>query len=168
MEAIFTRRSVRRYKDKSVEKEKIDRLLRAAMQAPSAGNQCPWEFIVVQDKERLAKLSMTSPYAKLCKEAPLVFVLLSNMKNLRFPEHWEQDMGAATENILLEAVHLNLGSVWLGVAPAIDRIKYLCELFELPEHIQPYCLISIGYPLDEKSNYFIDRYNEMKVHYEKF
>lgn len=168
MEAIFTRRSVRRYQNKSVEVEKIEKLLRAAMQAPSAGNQRPWEFIVVQDKDRLAKLAMTSPYAKVCADAPLVLVLLGNMENMKFPEHWEQDLGAATQNILLEAVHLNLGAVWLGVAPAVDRVKYLSELFSLPEHIQPYCLISLGYPLDEKANHFIDRYDCTKVHNEKF
>ena len=106
MNAIYIRRSVRSYKEQIVEKEKIDKLLRAAMQAPSAGNQQPWEFIVVQNKNTLEKLSHLSPYAKPVARAPLALVLLANMEGLRFPENWEQDMSAATQNILLEAVEL--------------------------------------------------------------
>lgn len=117
MDAIFNRRSIRKYKDKPVEKEKIEKLLRAAMQAPSAGNQQPWEFIVIQDKENLKKLSGMSPYSKLIMNAPLTFVLLGNKDKMKFPENWQQDMGASAENILLEAVELGLGAVWLGVAP---------------------------------------------------
>lgn len=168
MNAIFNRRSIRKYKNQPVEEEKIDRLLRAAMQAPSAGNQQPWEFIVVQDKENLKKLSNMSPYAKFVADAPLAFVLLANEERMKYPENWEQDMGAATENILLEAVELDLGGVWLGVAPLEDRVDYLKEMLGLPENIRPYCVIAIGYPVDGQENKFIDRYDETRVHFEKY
>ncbi len=111
MNEIFTRRSIRRYVDKPVEQEKIERLLKAAMQAPSAGSQRPWEFIVVQDKERLAQLAQASPYAGPTKDAPLAIVVLANRSALKFPENWQMDVSAATENMLLEAVHLDLGAV---------------------------------------------------------
>lgn len=168
MEAIYDRRSIRKYKDQPVEKEKIEKLLRAAMQAPSAGNQQPWEFIVIQDKDNLKKLSGLSPYAKCIGEASLAIVLLANEKRMRFPENWEQDMGAATENILLEAVELDLGSVWLGVAPVEDRVEYISKMFDLEDHIKPYCAISIGYPADGQQNEYVDRYDETRVHYENY
>ena len=168
MEVILTRRSVRKYKDQPIEKEKIDILLKAAMQAPSAGNQQPWEFIVVQERENLIKLSGMSPYSKLVKDAPLALVLLGNEERMKFSDNWQQDMGAATENILLQAVELKLGAVWLGAAPNEDRENYLKEKLDLPEHIRPFCIIAIGYPADGQGNKFIDRYDEKRVHYERY
>jgi len=168
MEVILTRRSVRKYKDQPIEKEKIDILLKAAMQAPSAGNQQPWEFIVVQERENLIKLSGMSPYSKLVKDAPLALVLLGNEERMKFSDNWQQDMGAATENILLQAVELKLGAVWLGAAPNEDRENYLKEMLDLPEHIRPFCIIAIGYPADGQGNKFIDRYDEKRVHYERY
>ncbi len=168
MEAIFIRRSIRKYKDQPVEKEKIEKLLRAAMQAPSAGNQQPWEFIVVQEKDNLKKLSKMSPYSKFIKDAPVAFVLIANEERMKFPEHWQQDMGAAAQNILLEAVELELGAVWVGVAPLEDRVNYVKNMFNLRETLKPYCVIALGYPAEGQENKFIDRYDETRVHFEKF
>jgi len=167
MDTIFFRRSIRNYKDKKVESEKIERLLRAAMQAPSAGNQQPWEFIVVQDKDNLKRLSNMSPYSKLISDAPLALVLLANKDRMKYPENWEQDMGAAAQNILLEAVELELGAVWLGVAPIEDRVKYIKDIFRLKENVSPYCVIAIGYP-DGQENKFIDRFDKTRIHYEEY
>lgn len=166
MQEIFIRRSVRTYKDIPVEREKIDKLLRAAMQAPSAGNQQPWEFIVVQNKDLLNKLSGISPYSKMVTKAPLAIVLLANKNNMRFSENWQQDMGAATENLLLEAAHLGLGGVWLGVAPVEDRMNAVKKIFNLPENIFPFAVVPIGYP--EAEQRFIDRYDASRVHYDKY
>ena len=74
MNSIFHRISVRKYQDKPVEKEKIEQILRAAMQAPSATNQQPWEFYVVSDKEKLEALSRVHPYAGMTKDAPTAIV----------------------------------------------------------------------------------------------
>lgn len=83
MDVIFKRRSIRRYKDQAVEDEKIEKLLRAAMQAPSAVNQQPWEFIVVRDKSILNKLAGLSPYSKMVADAPLAIVVLGNEERMR-------------------------------------------------------------------------------------
>ncbi|WP_432663867.1 nitroreductase family protein [Wukongibacter baidiensis] len=167
MDAIFKRRSIRKYESRTVEKEKIELLLKAAMQAPSAGNQQPWEFIVVQNKEMLKNLSMMSPYAGMVAEAPLAIVLLGNKDYMKYPENWEQDMGAATQNLLLQAVELDLGAVWLGVAPLEERMDYVNRLFNLSENIMPYCVVPIGYPKGQE-NKMIDRFDEERVHYEKY
>ncbi len=165
MESIFIRRSVRRYKEQKVEKEKIDKLLRAAMQAPSATNQQCWEFIVVEDKEKLKQLSNMTPYSKLIENAPLAIVVLGNEERMRCKEYWEQDLGASTQNILLEAVNLNLGSVWIGTAPLKDRMDYVSNIFNLKDNLKPFCIVSIGYPLDDNANKFIDRFDETRVQY---
>ncbi len=167
MKEIFERRSVRLYQDKKVEPEKIEKLLRAAMQAPSAGNQQGSEFLVVTEPSSLQKLSLMSPYSRLIEKAPVAIILLGNEKRLKFPENWEQDLGAAAENILLEAVHLDLGAVWLGVHPLQERINAVKEQFSLPEEYRPFAVIAAGYPKDQSANKFVDRWDEDRVHYEK-
>ena len=166
MKEIFNRRSIRQYLPQPVEKEKLERLLRAAMQAPSAGNQQPWEFIVIENQELLQKLALMSPYAAAIKNAPAVIVMLGNKSKMKFPENWQMDLSAAAQNILLEAVHLDLGAVWLGVAPLEERVHYVEELFKLPENIWPFGVIALGYPAGE--NKFIDRYDAERVHYNKY
>ncbi|TAH72871.1 MAG: nitroreductase family protein [Anaerolineaceae bacterium] len=168
MDVIFNRRSIRRYKKQAVEEEKIEKLLRAAMQAPSAANQQPWEFIVVQNKENLEKLAGISAYSKMVADAPLAIVLLGNEDRMRLQLHWEQDMAAAAQNILLEATHLGLGGVWLGVAPMQDRMDLISELYELKSRLRPFCVIPIGYPEEGQQHKLVDRYDPDKVHYEKF
>ncbi len=168
MEEIFTRRSIRRFEDRPVEKDKLDKLLRAAMQAPSAGNQRPWEFLVVENKETRGKLSHLSPYAGPCASAPVAIVLLANLGNLNFPDNWQQDMGAAAENLLLEAVHLGLGAVWMATSPEESREKYVRGLFGLPEQVRPFSVIAVGYPAEGQSNHFVERYEANRVHFEKY
>lgn len=166
MNEIFNRASVRVFKDAPVEKEKIEILLKAAMQAPSAGNQRPWEFIVVEDKKTLEQLSETDPYAKFVAKVPAAIVALGNTDEMRFPEHWEQDLGAACENILLEAVSQELGAVWLGVAPLKERMDHITKVFDLPDNIRPYSIIPFGYA---KRPYEVEeRYDADRVHFEKY
>lgn len=167
MKEIFNRRSIRKFTNQPVEPEKIDRLLRAAMQAPSAANQQPWEFIVVQEKDMLNRVSQTSPYAKPSAESAVTFVLLANENIIKVPTAWEQDLSAAAENLLLEAVHLGLGGVWFGVATVDSVVENVRRLFNLPNHIKPFALISVGYP-DSQKNEFVDRYKSEKVHHEKW
>ena len=166
MNEIFNRASVRVFKDAPVEKEKIEMLLKAAMQAPSAGNQRPWEFIVVEDKKTLEQLSETDPYAKFVAKVPAAIVALGNTDEMRFPEHWEQDLGAACENILLEAVSQDLDAVWLGVAPLKERMDHITKVFDLPDNIRPYAIIPFGYA---KRPYEVEeRYDAGRVHFEKY
>ncbi len=167
MDEIFRRRSIRKYQDRPVEKEKIDKLLRAAMQAPSAGNQQPWEFIVAEDEEIRNQLSLATPYSKPAAGAPVTLVLIANCKDLKHPTFWQQDMSAALQNILLEAVHLELGAVWMGIATNESAVKYLNDMYQFPEYIKPFALVSVGYP-DTQQNEFTDRYKPEKVHFEKW
>lgn len=166
MNEIFSRHSIRKYLDKPIESEKIQLLLRAAMQAPSGGNQQPWEFIVVTEKTMLESLSKTSSYSSPASRAPLCIVVLGNSDYMRFPELWTHDLGACCQNILLEAVHLELGAVWMSIEPTEDRILHIKTLFNLPDQIKPFALIAIGYSA-EKNNY-CDRFLSERIHYNAF
>lgn len=165
MESIYTRRSVRSYSDKYVDEDTVEKIIRAGMQAPSAGNQQPWEFIVVRQKGILEKLSLVSPYAKCVDKAPVALVLLINKEGLRFPEYAVQDMGACAQNILLETVTQGLGAVWIGIAPLKDREKAIGSVFGFSDNIQPFAIMPIGYPLNDDANHFTDRFDENKVTY---
>lgn len=166
MKEIFERVSVRQFKDIKVEDVKIEKLLRAGMAGPSAGNQQPWEFIVVENKQTLEKLAGMSPYSKCVAKAPLAIILLGNKDKMKFPENWQQDLGASTQNMLIEAVHLGLGAVWLGVAPLEDRMKYIKDMFNLGDNLQVYAVVPFGYPKNETKSE--DRYDVKKVHFESY
>ena len=166
MEEILKRRSVRDFLDKEVENEKIEQLLRAAMAAPTAANQREWEFIVVTDKTLIEKLSVSTPYSKPVAKAPLAIVMLGNFKKTIFPDCWQQDLGACAENILLDAVHLGLGGVWLAVAPSEDRMQAITDIFSLPEEVKPFSIIALGYPREDAATR--DRYEQDKVHYNSY
>src|SRR6056297_2569661 len=135
MEEIFERRSIRKYKDKEVEEEKIQKLLEAAVAAPSAGNEQPWHFIVIKDREKLDHLAEIHPYAKMLKEAPLAIAVCADLNKQRHQGFWVQDCSAATQNILLEAVSLDLGAVWIGAYPNQKREKVVSEALEVPNNI---------------------------------
>ncbi len=159
LEVIFTRRSIRSYTDEPVSEEEIRTLLEAGMSAPSARDRQPWHFIVVDRRERLNQIMEVHPYSKMLAEAPLAIVVCGDTEVS--PHYWQQDCSAATENILLAARALGLGSVWLGVYP--KRAEPIHKLFNLPAHIQPLCIIAIGHPAEEKGR--VDRYDEAKVHH---
>ena len=122
MNAIFKRSSVRQFTDEPVAIDDIERLMRAAMAAPSAGNQQPWEFYIARDETTRMALAATSPYAAPAKLAPCVIVACARTGGLRFAPCTPLDMSAAVENILLEAANIGLGAVWLGIAPDPDRM----------------------------------------------
>ena len=165
MNEIFIRRSVRHFTDETVENEKIEKLLRAAMQAPSAFNQRAWNFIVVRGKENLKKLAKYNIYASSLNNANLAIIVLGNIDKMISAEYWQQDLGAATQNIQLEAVSLGLGSVWLSTAPDKTKINYIKNLYNLEDNLLPYSVLAIGYPKKENANYFVDRYEENSIQY---
>jgi nitroreductase len=169
MSAIFERRSVRHFLPKPVEQEKIERILRAGFEAPSAHNRRPWEFVVVTAGEDLKAVAEMSPYAKMTAGAAAALVPCVNLEMAGEPDPdaggpwWVQDLSAATENILLQITEEGLGGVWLGWYPAMERIKAFTARFGLPAHIVPFSVIPLGYPAQIPGKK--DRYDPEKVHY---
>ena len=163
MNAIFQRISVRKYQPRPVEPEKIDHILRAAMAAPSAGNQQPWEFYVVRNPSVIQELSQCSPYAGCAANAPVVIVPFLKTDGLRFPELGEIDLAIAAENILLEITELGLGGVWLAVAPIQDRMEKANAALGIGDRLNAFALIPVGYPAEERPQQ--DRFDESRIHF---
>ncbi|WP_458452956.1 nitroreductase family protein [Methanobrevibacter sp.] len=162
MSLIFKRHSVRRFRDEKVPDEIIENLLKAGMQAPSAGNQQAWEFIVVSDDEDKLAISKMHQYAKPAEKASHLIVTLGNLNETRFDMMIEQDLGACNENILLQATHEGLGAVWLGFHPIEDRSLRLKEYLNIPDYCIPFSVICVGYPLGDSEVKL--RYDKDKIH----
>jgi nitroreductase len=161
IDVILKRRSIRKYSGKTVNKSDILLLLKAGMYAPSARNEQPWHFIVIDDRGILNRIREAHPYASMLSDAALA-ILVCGDENLELSKgYWPVDCAAATENILLSAHALGLGAVWLGVYPRQERQSAISEIFELPSHIQPFSLISIGHPAEEKG--VPDRFKEERI-----
>ena len=163
MNAIFKRTSIRRYLDKPVEQDKIEKLLRAACAAPSACNQQPWEFYVVRNKEVIVRLSESTPYTKMAKDAPIVIVPCFRKEGLIAPMYANIDLSAAVENLLLEATELGLGAVWCGVSPQENRMETVGKIINIDASLEPFAIVPVGYPLEEKQQQ--DRYEDNRIHY---
>ena len=163
MNEIFERVSIRKFQEREVEQKKIEQILKAAMAAPSAGNQQPWEFYVVQDPEKIEAFSKSHRYAGPAKHAPVVIVPCYRTQGLIFPELAQIDMAIATEHILLEAVSLDLGSVWLGIAPIRERMDKIAGILGLDESLEPFALVPLGYPAEERKQQ--DRFDKSRIHH---
>jgi nitroreductase len=167
IETIYARRSIRQYQDKTVEKEKLEILLKAAMAAPSAMNIKPWEFVVVTDSKILSEIRSSLMFGK--HNAPAAIVVCGNTSFFKLPiasRFWVQDCSAATENILLAAVELGLGTVWLGIHPIHNYKKRISKVLSLPENVTPLNVIYVGYPAEEKAPR--TQYNPERVHWQKY
>ena len=162
MNEIFHRISVRKYQDRPVEPEKLEQLLRAAMAAPSACNQQPWEFYVVRRKEKLAELATATPYTGFTAQAPAAIVA-AYREGCFAPDYAHIDMSAAMENMLLEADSLGLGGTWMGIAPIEDRMKTVESMLDIPEGLQAFAIYSVGYPAESRPQQ--DRWDPARVHW---
>lgn len=168
MNAIFKRRSIRKYTNEQVTDEQIEQILRAAMSAPSARNAQPWEFIVVKSKDTFAKIMQIHPYSSMLEEASVAIIVCGNEQReiVKGVGYWIQDCSASAQNILIQVAELGLGGVWLGVYPREPRINGLREIFDLPTHVIPLAIISIGYPAAEAVP--VEKFDKNKIHFEKW
>lgn len=163
MDSILKRRSIRKYKDIKVSNEIVEDLLKAAMAAPSAGNEQPWEFVVLRDKEIMKNITEIHPYSKMLLNSDVAIVVCGDEKKEVFKGYWVQDCSAATENILLAAQDMGLGAVWLGVYPIADRVEKIQEILGLPSSVVPLSIVPVGYPDEEKTPG--DRFDKTRIHY---
>ncbi len=163
MSLLLKRKSIREFTSEPVKDKDIKKMLVAAMQAPSANNQQPWEFIIVQDEKIKEQLSLASKGARMIKYAPLCIVVVMK-KTEKSPLMRPQDCSAATENILLEAVNQNLGAVWIGVYPLEERYTYINKLLNITNETA-FSMIAIGHPKNDREVSI--RYDESLVHYNK-
>lgn len=162
LEAIFTRRSVRNFTNIPISETDLHDLLKAGMQAPSAKNEQPWHFIVIDQQEILHKITEFHPHSKMLLDAPLAILVCSDRKLEKKRASWLQDCSAATENILLAAHAKGLGAVWLGIFPDSDRVSGMQTMLSLPKDIRPVALIAVGHPASQPEP--IDRFDPERIH----
>jgi nitroreductase len=167
LNTILKRRSIRRFTDQPLDNETIELLLKAAMAAPTAMNAQPWEFVVITEKAVMDKFRNALMFAKM--NAPAAICVLGSkrmQKNKAGEKFWVQDCSAATENILLAATSLGLGSVWVGVHPVTLFARQVENILNLPEGVTPLNLIYLGYPAEEKESR--SQYDEKRIHWGPF
>ena len=162
LDVLKTRRSIRKYLDKEVSDEIIEELLHAAMSGPSACNRRPWIFYVIKDQDKLNELRKASRFSNM--NAPLAIVVVGDLSRslpLQLKDFWIQDCSAATENILLRATDLGLGSLWCGIYPQKRPVERVKEILGITNSDIPLNIIYIGYGDEEKESR--DQYEKNRV-----
>ncbi|MDD3643540.1 MAG: nitroreductase family protein [Candidatus Krumholzibacteria bacterium] len=159
---IFRRRSIRRFAPGQIPEEALRTLLGAGMSAPSSNDRQPWEFVLVTERAHLDRLAEAHPHGKMLFEAAAA-IAVCGLPGIS-PDYWVQDCSAATENILVAAAALGLGSVWLGCHPRQERVAAVREILGIPASIGVLSLVALGRPAEAKEPR--DRYDEARVHRE--
>lgn len=161
MKTLFHRVSIRKYEDRPVEREKLIEILRAGMQAPSATNQQPWEFYVVENRAMIQALSRQAltPAA----QQRTVVIVAAYRKDCRVPIYAQVDMSIAMENIWLATDALGLGGVWIGTAPQEERMEAVEKIVGMPDTLRAFAVFPLGYPAETKTQE--NRFDESRIHW---
>ena len=134
------------------------------MAAPSAGNQQPWEFFVVTNREKLAELAQVHLYAGPAAGAPAAIVVAFRQEGCKWPQYAPSDLAASVENLWLATTALGLGGVWLGISPDPDRMEKVAAVLPLPEGLSAFAVFPLGYPEGEGGER-PDRFLPERVHH---
>ena len=165
MDAIFKRRSIRKYTGDKVPLETLRELIKAGMNAPSANNQQPWQFVIIDERRLLDEIPRFHPHAKMLVEAPAAILVCGDASRDK-SGYWVQDCSAAVENILLEIADRGLGGVWLGVYPREERVEGVRGLLGIPQAVVPFALIAVGHPAEARPPK--NEFHEDRVHYNRW
>lgn len=161
LDMITRRRSIRAFTGAPIDREKIEIALKAAMAAPSANNARPWNFVVVTEEATVQALCKAHPYAGFGVNAGAVILPFGRKDGYKW---FDQDMAAATENLLVALANLGLGATWCGIDA--DRDLAIRPLVGLPEDQFAFALIPVGIPAEEKPPR--TQYEESRVHWERY
>jgi len=162
IEAILTRRSIRKYTGDPVPEELLRSVIEASMYAPSAGNEQPWHFVVIDDRALLDRIPSFHPHSLMLREANVAVLVCGDLDLEKHAGYWVQDCAAATLNLLLAAHAKGLAGVWVGVHPREDRVEGFRKLLNIPERVIPFSLIPLGYPAEQKQ--MPQRFNRERMH----
>ena len=166
LSAILSRRSIRKFTKETVSDQVLTELLEVAMSAPSAGNEQPWHFIVIRDRQILDDIPKYHPYSHSLRETSVAIMVCGDIKLEQYEGCMVQDLSAATENILIAVQAKGLGAVWLGLHPVKERIDGVRQLLNIPRDVIPLCVIPIGYPAEQKPP--ANRYDKSRIHHDKW
>jgi len=162
----MTRRSFRQFNDTPVTDEQIKILLEAAMNAPSAGDGRPWQFVVVTNREKLDAIAdKVDEGNQMFKQAQAAIVLLGNEAKQGFPGFYPQDCSCAAQNLQLAAHDMGLGTVWIALWSVKPRIDGLKEVVTLSDNLEPFAIFPLGVPTENLQPEY--RYDASLVSWEK-
>jgi nitroreductase len=165
LEVIFSRRSIRKYQERKVERETLVQLLQAGMAAPTAANAQPWEFVVVDEPEGLENLRGCLPFGQYNNPAAIVVCGNPDIANNSVGKmYWVQDCSAAIENILIAAAGMGLGGVWIGIYPVESRVEAVRKALNMPAGVTPLGAVYLGVPAEQKEAR--TQYDEHRVHWQ--
>lgn len=167
IDTIYDRRSIRKYLDKPVNPDIVQEILRAAMHAPSGYNRQPWHFVVFDNKDTIKTVKEMHPYASSLETAPVCIMVCGDTEKELAKGFYQVDCSAAIENMLLAAKALGLGTCWMGIYPWEETMAAFREKFNLPQNVEPFALIALGYAEKELQRPS-DRVDESKIHYNKW
>ena len=160
LEAIYHRRSVRRFLPEALTEETVTALLKAACAAPSAHHLRPWRFVVVDSQEKMRGMLDIHSHMEMLRTAPTAIIVCGD--STVSPDFWPDDCAAATENMVIAAEILGLGSFWCAVYPRVERMEEFVQLFSLPEGIKPYSVLAVGKPAEPKIQ--AERFKQELIH----
>jgi len=158
MDSILARRSIRKYVDKKISEDDINKMIKAGMNAPSARNMKTSEFVVIKDRSILDAIVDKNPHASMLKEANLAIAVCGK----ELSEFWHSDLAASTQNILIKATELGIGSCWIGIYPIDQKEEDMKEVLNVPSDVRVFSVISLGYPNEQKD--MNNRFDEEKIH----
>ena len=156
LDIIKTRRSVREFSPKAINKDDLLQLVEAGFMAPTARAQQSAAFVIIDDKKIIADLVTVSPGARVLANAQAVIaVFCPDVNKLLTKEMVMEDLGAVTENILLAATSLKIGSCWIGIAPIAERMVKAEKILNLPKGAFIFSLVALGYPLNPEKAFYV-------------
>jgi len=150
---IKNRSSIRKYKEQEIEKDKIEKLIKAALLSPSSKANYPCKFIFVSDKELLAKLSKSKPHGSAFLENALLGIVV--IADPAKSDVWVEDASIATTFILLAAEALRLGACWIQIrkrkySEIVDSEEYIRDILSIPDNQRVLTMVAVGYPDETK------------------
>lgn len=166
---FLSRRTIRKFKEKKVEKEVIMELMKTALVSPSGRNRKPYEFVVIDDKEIIKKLSVAKESgATFAADAPLMIVILGHENPT-----WDDDCAIASTIIQLKAHDLGLGSCWIQTKEKVDSEgnatdENIKKILGAPSELKVHNMMALGYPDEEKPAYTDADVDMEKLHFNKF
>lgn len=166
IKTIKTRRSIRKYTTEPISDHRIKEIIRCGMYAPSAGNEQPWHFLIIKNKEILKHIEQVHEHASMMKDAYNGILVCFDPSLEKHNNMAVQDCAAATQNMLLAIHDLGYGGCWIGVYPREHRMKGIRKLLNIPDNIIPFSLIAVGVANERIAE--IDRFRENRIHYEQW
>lgn len=161
IQAIMTRRSIRSWTTEPVTEQEREILLKAAMNAPSAADARPWQFVIVDDDETIRRFAGMGG-TEMLAETPLLILVCGEPEKEIYPGFWPQDCSCAMHNMQLAAHDVGLGCVWIAVHPLAEREETCRAELGIPENVVPFALLAVGVPNEIPPTE--TRYDETRIH----